>query len=279
MSVLGLIKAIWQCDNSYVTLAYHDYSKPFVLETDASLKGLGAVLSQEDDIGNFRIISYASHILKPYEKSIKSYSFAELELLVQKWSVCEKFKDYLIGSNFTMLTDNNPLTYVCKSRLGTSQIHWLSDLTLFDFDIKYQAGKSNQVADALSWQPENPKSSSESSDEDEEWETISYEMVCQILNHHLDLVKLPYSVKYKVQTNITDVEVTNQNSGLSQVNVIHVQLNEVKLFKSIPPSQMAGHQKKDTQLSLVYEHVANNCKPKLSKIHCVRSKPIWRLLL
>ena len=47
-----------------------------------------------------------------------------------------------------MLTDNDPLTYVCTSRLGTSQIHWLSDLMLFDFDIKYWMGKSNQVADA-----------------------------------------------------------------------------------------------------------------------------------
>ena len=69
-----------------------------------------------------------SHMLKPYEKSMKSYSSAKLELLALKWSVCEKFKDYLIGSKFTMLTDNNPLTYVHTSRLGTSQICWLSDL-------------------------------------------------------------------------------------------------------------------------------------------------------
>ena len=90
---------------------------------------------------------------------------------------------------------------------------------------------------------------------------------------------MPYSVKYEVQTNITDVEVANHNSGLGQVSVIDVQLNEVKLFKSISPSQMAEHQKRDTQLSLVYEHVANNCKPKLSEIHHIRLKPIQRLLL
>ena len=104
-------------------------------------------------------------------------------------------------------------------------------------------------------------------------------MVCQILNHHLDSVKLPYSIKYKVQTNIADVEVANNNLGISQVNVIDMQLNEVKLFKSISPSQMAEHQMRDTQLLLVYEHVANNCNSKLSKIHCIRSKPIQRLLL
>ena len=131
-------------------LAYPNYDKPFILETDASLKGLGAVLSQEDDEGNYHVISYASHTLKPYEHSMRNYSSAKLELLVLKWAICEKFKDYLIGSKFTVLTDNNPLTYVCTSRLGAAQICWLSDLTLFDFEIKYRAGKSNQAADALS---------------------------------------------------------------------------------------------------------------------------------
>ena len=139
-------------------LAYPDYSKPFILETDASLKGLGAVLTQEDDEGNLCVISYASRTLKPYKRSMRNYSSAKLELLALKWATCEKFRDYLIGSKFTVLTDNNPLTYVHASRLGAAQIHWLSDLALFDFEIKYRAGKSNQAADALSRRPVNPDS-------------------------------------------------------------------------------------------------------------------------
>ena len=110
-------------------------------------------------------------MLKPYEKSMCNYSSAKLELLALKWSVCEKFRDYLIGSKFTVLTDNNPLIYLRMSWLGMSQIRWLSDLALFDFDIKYRAGKSNQAADALSQWPVNPDWSSESSDGEEEWET------------------------------------------------------------------------------------------------------------
>ena len=63
--------------------------------------------------------------------------------------------------------------------------------------------------------PVNPNSSSESSDEEEEWETISYEMVCQVLDHHLDSTKLPYSVKYEVQTNVINVKLANVSLGFS----------------------------------------------------------------
>ena len=260
-------------------LAYPNYDKSFILETDASLKGLGAVLSQEDAKSNYHISSFTSHTLKPYESPMRNYISAKLELWVLKWAVCEKFKDYLIGSKFTVLTDNNPLTYVHTSCLGAAQICWLSDLTLFDFEIKYMAGKSNQAADASSQRPVNPKSSSKSLHDDEEWETVSYEMVCQVLDHHLDSNKLPYNVKLEVQNNITDVDMANKSLGFSTSNLIDIQLCEVKLFNTIMPSQMTEYQKRDTQLSHVYEHVSSNSKPKLSEIHCVRSKPICRLLL
>ena len=260
-------------------LAYPNYDKPFILETDTSLKGLGTVLSQEDDDGNYHVISFASCTLKPFKRSMQNYSSAKLELLALKWAVCDKFRDYLIGSKFTVLTDNNPLTYVCTSCLGATQICWLSDLALFDFSLKYRAGKSNQAADALSQWPVNPKSSSESSDDEEEWETITYEMVCQILDYHLDSSKLPHHVKHEVQTNITDVERANQSLGFKPINVIDIQLQEVKIFNSIIPTEMAEFQKKDNQLSLVYECVSSNSKPKLSEIHHIRSKPVCRLLL
>ena len=210
---------------------------------------------------------------------MRKYSSAKLELLALKWAICDKFRDYLIGSWFTVLTDNNPLTYVHTSCLGAAQIRWLSDLMLFDFEIKYRAGKTNQAADALSQRPENPDSSSESSDGEEEWDTISYEMVCQILDHHLNSAKLPYHVKHEIQTNIADVEMANSTINSTSTNLINAQLQEVKLFGSIMPEQMAEYQKKDLQLSLVYDKVSTNSKPKLSEIHHIKSKPIHRLLL
>ena len=69
-------------------LAYPDYNKPFVLETGASLKGLGAVLCQEDDQGKYRVISFAIHALKPFLRSMRNYSSAKLKLLALKWTVC-----------------------------------------------------------------------------------------------------------------------------------------------------------------------------------------------
>ena len=104
-------------------------------------------------------------------------------------------------------------------------------------------------------------------------------MVCQILDFHLDSSKLPFKVKHKVQTNIADVGKANHSLGFSPISVVDVQLNQVKIFNSITLSQMAEYQKKDTQLSIIYERVASNSKPKLSEIHHIKSKPIWHLLL
>ena len=104
---------------------------------------------------------------------------AKIELMALKWSVCDKFKDYLLGSKFTVFTDNNPLCYIKSNKLGAAQIRWLSELALYDFDIVYRTGKSNLIADALSRRPEVeeeierevlPKS------DDEEWIAVSYQV-------------------------------------------------------------------------------------------------------
>ena len=104
-------------------------------------------------------------------------------------------------------------------------------------------------------------------------------MVCQILDHHLDSMKIPFSVKYEVQSNTVDVETTNVLVGLKLVSVINSQFAGVKLFGTILPKQMAKYQKKVNQLSVIYEFAASNRKPKLSEIHRIRSNPIRHLLL
>ena len=97
-------------------LGYPDLSRPFVLEIDASFDGLGAVLSQDQDEGRV-IISYASRGLRPHENNMNNYSSTKLELLALQWAVTIKFRDYLLGSKFIVLTDNNQLSYkTCSHR-------------------------------------------------------------------------------------------------------------------------------------------------------------------
>ena len=130
-------------------LAYPDFSKPFIVRTDASTHGLGAVLCQEQGAkAGPQVIAYASRSLKPSEKHYSPY---KLEFLALFWAVTVKFQDYLKGSSFTVLTDHNPLTYILTSaKLDSTGHRWLAQLSNFQFDIKYKPGRLNGDADALS---------------------------------------------------------------------------------------------------------------------------------
>lgn len=133
-------------------LAYADFSLPFVVYTDASNQGLGAVLAQVQG-GRERVIAYASRSLHPTERNDSNYSSFKLELLALKWAVTEKFKDYLMGVKFTVFTDNNPVAHLRTAQLGATEQRWVAKLSAFDFDVKYRAGRENVNADALSRLP------------------------------------------------------------------------------------------------------------------------------
>ena len=129
-------------------LAYPDYKLPFVLHTDSSSEGLGAVLYQKQN-GKMRVIAYAS---RSVSKAESHYPAHKLEFLALKWAVCEKFHEYLYGSNlFEVYTDNNPLTYVLSSaKLDACGQRWVAKLANYNFTVKYKCGLSNVEADALS---------------------------------------------------------------------------------------------------------------------------------
>ena len=90
-------------------LAYANYTKPFKLHTDASEHGLGAVLYQKQDDNMERVIAYASRALSKPERN---YDTHNLEFLALKWSIMERFHEYLYGGHSEVYTDNNPLTYI-----------------------------------------------------------------------------------------------------------------------------------------------------------------------
>ena len=129
-------------------LAFTDFKKPFLLETDASIEGLGAVLAQEQDDGHYHPVSYASHGLKGGKLK---YHSSKLEFLALKWAMTEQFKEYLQYQPFLVKTDNNLLTYVLTMpNLDAVGHRWVAAMAGYNFEIQYIRGSDNKVADALS---------------------------------------------------------------------------------------------------------------------------------
>ena len=134
-------------------LVFLDFNKPFLLETDASGRGLGAVLSQKQADGRYHPIAYASRVMN---ETKQRYHSNKQEFLTLKWAVTEQFHEYLspYGKNrneFVVHTDNNPLTYIFSSaKLDAAGQRWVAPLVSSNFSMEYHKGKDNTVADFLS---------------------------------------------------------------------------------------------------------------------------------
>ena len=131
-------------------LKFANFSCPFIVETDASTLGLGAVLSQQQTDGSRTAVAYASRSLRPVERQDRNYSAFKLELLAIRWAMCQAFRDYLLGNKCIVYTDHNPLKYLDTANLSATELRWVQQLSAFDFHLEYRSGKSNQAADALS---------------------------------------------------------------------------------------------------------------------------------
>jgi hypothetical protein len=137
-------------------VAYPKREGRFMLRTDAflgdkdNLGGLGAVLLQqqktsEDEDKLWKVIAYASRPLKKHEKNYSAYL---VEMAAAVWGI-EHFHVYLIGKQFTLVTDHRPLEHF--GSVHTKTINRLQHLMLeYDFTIEYRVGEDNAVADYLS---------------------------------------------------------------------------------------------------------------------------------
>ena len=123
---LKAFKVLKQACMTAPILAFADYTKPFLLETDASKDGLGAVLSQKQADGQYHL-TYGSRALMHHEKN---YDSTKVKHLVLKWVVTEHFKEYLPYQSFLVRVDNNPLTYIMMTpHLDATGHQWVGALS------------------------------------------------------------------------------------------------------------------------------------------------------
>ena len=129
-------------------LVFANYIKPFLLETNVSKDGLGAVLLQKQADVQYHPFAYGSRALTPHEKN---YHSTKLEFLALKWAVTEHFKEYLPYQSFVVQMDNNLLTYIMSTpNLDAMGHQWVGALAWFNFKLEYQKGHDNTLVDVLS---------------------------------------------------------------------------------------------------------------------------------
>ncbi len=124
-----------------------DFSRPFILQTDASNRGVGAVLTQIDEEGQEHPVSYYSRKFLPREQR---YSTVEKELWVIKLAT-NAYKVYLLGRRFTIVTDHRALEWLDRLRESNARLtRWSLALQAYDFVVQHRPRKDNGNADALS---------------------------------------------------------------------------------------------------------------------------------
>ena len=123
-------------------LALPNFSQLFIVKTDASGYGLGAVLMQ-----SHRPVAYISQILsaREWQQSIYERELMAIVLAIQKW------RHYLLGRHFIVRTDQSSLKFLLEQRIvNESYQKWVAKLLGYDFEIQFWPRLENKAVDALS---------------------------------------------------------------------------------------------------------------------------------
>ncbi|KAG5891318.1 hypothetical protein JTB14_036886 [Gonioctena quinquepunctata] len=128
-------------------MACPNFDLPFIVQTDASGYGIGAVLTQNHpDVGE-RVVSYLSRSLTKQERK---FSTTERECLAVIWSI-EKLRPYIEETHFTVVTDHWSLCWLNNLKDPTGRLgRWSLKLQQYSFDLVHRKGKENVVPDMLS---------------------------------------------------------------------------------------------------------------------------------
>ena len=134
-------------------LSYPQSDREYVLETDASVMGLGAVLSQLQEDQKLHPVAYASRALSSSEKN---YGITDLETLAVVWAMSH-FRSYVYGQDVTVITDHSAVRPILqKPTSGGKHVRWwlkIQDCGARTLEVKYRPGRENSKADALSRNP------------------------------------------------------------------------------------------------------------------------------
>lgn len=128
-------------------LASPNFNLPFVIQTDASDSAIAAILTQEHDNGEC-VVAYFSQKLSPAQQN---YAASEKEGLAVL-SAIDKFRPYIEGTHFVVVTDASALTHIMNGKWRSSSrlCRWSIDLQSFDMEIRHRRGRYNVIPDALS---------------------------------------------------------------------------------------------------------------------------------
>ena len=157
-----MVKWTEECESAFLALKEKlcsapvlrspNFQLPFVLQTDASNRGVGAVLTQHSADGEEHPIAYWSRKFLPREER---YSTIEKECLAIKLGI-EAFRVYLLGRPFTIETDHRSLIWMERLKSTNNRLaRWSLALQPYNFQVTHKAGKLNGNADALSRAPTN----------------------------------------------------------------------------------------------------------------------------
>ena len=127
-----------------------DFKLPFILYTDWSKVGLGAVLAQMGSDGEEHAVAFAS---RSNNKAERNYGSSEGECLAVVWATLH-FRPYLYGRRYTIVTDHAPLKWLMQNDKLTGKLaRWSLMLQEYEFEVIHRAGTANGNADALSRSP------------------------------------------------------------------------------------------------------------------------------
>lgn len=206
-------------------LSRPDFNRPFTVQTDASFSGLGSCLTQEID-GQERVIAYASRSLTGAELN---YTVTEKECLAVLFSV-KKFRPYLEGYKFTVITDHSSLRWIQSLSNPTPRLaRWACELASYDMEIVHRKGSLHQVPDALSRIPSSQPGTME-----------EIQVITQLQDsaHPLDIwYKNKYNTVLEKPEKHPDYQIRNERLYRRRFDSLELVLEEfVRPWKLIPVS-------------------------------------------